>query len=140
MKKALFYIINFTWCIAQNILGALLLIKYRKCERARFFNHIIVYHNSHWGGVSLGMFVFINGKREEEWIKAVKVHETGHSLQSLILGPLYLFIIGIPSFVWCNAKRYKELRAKTGRSYYDFYCERWANKLGERYTKMPAPK
>lgn len=32
--------------------------------------------------------------------KTIK-HEYGHQLQSYILGPLYLLIIGLPSGLWC---------------------------------------
>ena len=54
-------------------------------------------------------------------------HEFGHYKQSLILGPLYLFVIGIPSICLNIISRYNK---KVWENYYNFYTERWANKLG----------
>lgn len=140
MKLILFYIINFTWGILQNIMGLFLLIKYRKCKKKWFHGALIIYHNENWGGISMGMFIVINGNRKEKWITETKVHEYGHCIQTLILGPLYLFVVGIPSFIWCNAKKYITLRKEKQVSYFDFYPERWANYLGEKTTKQPSPK
>ena len=54
-------------------------------------------------------------------------------MQSLLRGPLYLFVIGIPSAGWCNAHRFEKMR-RAGASYFDFYPEKWAEKWGERAT------
>jgi hypothetical protein len=48
-----------------------------------------------FSGVSLGNYIFINQNRENDIY--IKDHEYGHSVQSIILGPLYLFVVGIPS-------------------------------------------
>lgn len=48
--------------------------------------------------MSLGLFIFMFGGRyigDEETLK----HEYGHSIQSKILGPLYLIVIGLPSLM-----------------------------------------
>lgn len=140
MKKFLYYLIQFTWGLPQNLIGFFLTRKYRKNRSESFFNSRIYYHNENWGGISLGMFIAINGKRDEEWTNGTKVHEFGHTIQSLILGPFYIFVIGIPSIIWCNSKKYNNLRANKGVSYFDFYPEKWANYLGQKVTKLPAPK
>ena len=64
------------------------------------------------------------------------MHEYGHSIQSLILGPLYLIIIGIPSTLWGFLPSLSAKRKKHHISYFIFYTERWANLLGERVTKQ----
>lgn len=69
----------------------------------------------------------------------MSVHEYGHTIQSLILGPLYLFVVGIPSFIWCNNKKCIAMRQDNNKSYYDLYCESWANRLGEAVTHEEAP-
>lgn len=140
MTKFLHYLIHFTWGLPQNLLGFLLTRKYRKGKKEKFFSSLIYYHNGDWGGISLGMFIIMNGKRDENWINTTKVHEYGHTIQSLILGPFYLFIIGIPSMIWCNAKKYIKLRKEKNISYFDFYPEKWANWLGEKTTKLSCPK
>jgi hypothetical protein len=139
MKKILYYLIQFTWGLPQNIVGFFLTLKYRKNKKENFFNSLITYHYDNWGGISLGMFILINGNRDKEWIDTTKVHEFGHSIQSLILGPLFLFVIGIPSIVWCNSKKYTKLRKESNVSYFDFYPEKWANYLGSKVTHLAAP-
>lgn len=82
------------------------------------------------GAVTLGNYVFVG--LNSEYIKTVK-HELGHTIQSKILGPLYLIVIGIPSITYCGLRRmFPSLRKK---NYYDFYTERWANNLSEKYIK-----
>ena len=73
---------------------------------------------------SLGLFVFLpDYKMPHTTIK----HEIGHSKQSTILGPLYLFIVCIPGLVWhymcVNFNIFKNI------NYYWFYTEKWADKL-----------
>ena len=82
------------------------------------------------GAVTLGNYVFVG--LNSEYRKTVK-HELGHTIQSKILGPLYLIIIGIPSITYCGLRRlFPSLRKK---NYYDFYTEKWANNLSEKYIK-----
>ncbi|MDD4316407.1 MAG: hypothetical protein PHC84_04540 [Clostridia bacterium] len=140
MKKLLLLLIDCTWAGLQNLLGIINFHKYRNCPGENFFGANIAYHSEEWGGISLGRFIVINGTRGDEWIAPTKVHEYGHYVQSLILGPFYLLIIGIPSMIWCNAKRFKNLRDKKGVSYYAFYPEKWANLLGEKFTGLSATR
>ena len=51
-------------------------------------------------------------------------HKSGHSVQSLILGPLYLIIIGIPSSMFAA-----NITAWAKKSYYWFYTEKWADSI-----------
>lgn len=82
------------------------------------------------GAVTLGNYVFVG--LNSEYRKTVK-HELGHTIQSKILGPLYLIVIGIPSITYCSLRRiFPSLRKK---NYYDFYTEKWANNLSEKYIK-----
>ena len=82
------------------------------------------------GAVTLGNYIFVG--LNSEYRKTVK-HELGHTIQSKILGPLYLIIIGIPSITYCGLRRiFPSLRKK---NYYDFYTEKWANNLSEKYIK-----
>jgi hypothetical protein len=140
MKNLLHFIIQFTWGLPQNLLGFFLTRKYRNEKKEKFFTSRIYYHKGDWGGVSLGMFIIMNGQKDEMWTLTTKVHEYGHTIQSLILGPLYLLVIGIPSFIWCKSKKYIKLREEKDVSYFDFYPEKWANFLGEKITKLSAPK
>ena len=74
-----------------------------------------------WGGISLGNFVYFRPPVYDKMIR----HEYGHCIQSRMLGPFYLLVIGLPSLLWA-------LWWHPGRSvgYYSFYTERWADRLG----------
>ena len=82
------------------------------------------------GAVTLGNYIFVG--LNSEYRKTVK-HELGHTIQSKILGPLYLIVIGIPSITYCGLRRlFPSLRKK---NYYDFFSEKSANYLSEKYIK-----
>ncbi|MBR5336866.1 MAG: hypothetical protein IK152_02665 [Lachnospiraceae bacterium] len=146
MKKALYVLIQCTWGIPQTLLGfVLFLINIRR--RHFFYHGAIVTEIPGRGSVSLGLFVFIGTVLptdlrtkhripDEEMEQRVLVHEYGHTIQSLVLGPLYLPVIGIPSVTWCTIKFTLGKGGK--RSYYRFYTERWANYLGEKATNKRA--
>jgi hypothetical protein len=133
-----YYLIQFTWGLVNNLIGALFLLANGKLKREFFHGACLSYHNGGWGGVSMGIFIFVNGNRGEEWVRGCRVHEYGHTLQSLLLGPLYMFVIGIPSFVWCNSKRCIKFRSEKGITYGAFYPEKWANAWGAAATGEPA--
>ena len=88
------------------------------------------------------------------------VHEYGHTVQSMILGPFYLLAVGLPSIIW--ARRWSKSQStavpasvrsggeeKLSRSlkrrlklkgvrYTSRYPENWANILG-RYSTGEEP-
>ena len=73
-------------------------------------------------GISLSTYyVIVEQEADSNTIK----HEKGHTIQSLILGPLYLIVIGLPSIIWAGL-----IYEHTNKSYYWFYTEAWADKLG----------
>lgn len=77
--------------------------------------------------MSLGLFIFVPANASERFLS----HEYGHCLQSLILGPLYLLAVGLPSLLWAGLPIFRNLREKRSRSYYSFYTERWADALAK---------
>lgn len=115
VKNILLYI----WCLPQNVLGLLFLL-FIKGEEKHSLNGITFYYA--WGfggGISLGKYIIMGSKSP----KSVK-HEYGHCIQSKMLGPLYLLVVGLPSLLhaaFCPCRRH---------SYYDVYPENWADKLG----------
>lgn len=60
-----------------------------------------------------------------------KLHEYGHALQSRLLGPFYLLIVGVPSTmrVAYAAAQYVFTR-KPWDGYYGGFPENWADRLG----------
>lgn len=73
-------------------------------------------------GISLSTYyVIVRQGADSNTVK----HEKGHTIQSLILGPSYLIIIGLPSIIWAGL-----IHKHTSKPYYWFYTEAWADKLG----------
>lgn len=118
-------IINWTWCLPQNIIGLFVLL-FTKLQGAKTerYNGTFVTRWKYGSGVSLGQFIFVSEYASEMTIK----HEYGHTRQSLYLGLMYLLVIGLPSIIWAGC--FGGYRAKHGVSYYKFYTEKWANALG----------
>ena len=71
--------------------------------------------------------------------RRILVHEYGHTRQSLLLGPFYLPLIGLPSLIWNRLPYFRRQRKAHKKAYYAFFPERWANELGERYLREEAP-
>ncbi len=136
MKKVLFYLIQFTWGLPQNLVGLIaFLILSRKNPHERFHNSFITYIDvENFGGVSIGIFIFINSKRTEGWLNDTRIHEYGHTIQSLVLGPVWAFVIALPSVIWCGLPALTKYRKDNDVSYYTLYCEGWANLWGSRWS------
>lgn len=128
MKSALLYL----WQLPQNILGIAVII----FTKARYNDISDDKSENYWltkkfrFGVSLGNYIIFGNIRVTP---NTLNHEKGHQKQSLYLGPLYLILIGIPSFCgniydrifhrkWDNRKRV--------RWYYGQPWEAWADRLG----------
>lgn len=137
MKKFLFYLIEFTWALPQNLVGGIAyLILSRKHEHERFHNSVITYvEKKGFGGVSIGIFIFINPDKKQDLLHDVRIHEYGHTIQSLFLGPVWPFIIALPSVIWCGVPALIKYRKEHDVSYYWLYCEGWANLWGARWSK-----
>ena len=130
MKQFLYTVLQILWGFPQTLLGFAVFLCSVKGNHYRYHGAVV----TEWKkktGLSLGLFLFIPGG---ECGKDFLVHEYGHTIQSLVLGPLYLFIIGIPSVLWCNLRCFAALRRKRRLTYQELYTERWANLLGEKMT------
>ena len=138
---------QWTWGIIQTFTGFVVFLLFRKCPHY-FFHGALVTEWNRWSSVSLGWFIFVADEKRHGWedqfrreeVRKVVVHEYGHTIQSLILGPLYFVVVGLPSGVWCNSKRCEHKRCNEHISYYSFPTERSANHLGEKVSKEKAPE
>ena len=112
-------VILYLWQLPQNILGLLFLLFIRGEKKHDLYGVRFYTAPKIKGGISLGQYMIL-GKETYNLVR----HEYGHYLQSKMLGPLYLIVVGLPSVLhaWlCPCKKH---------SYYDFYTEKWADKLG----------
>lgn len=140
MKRISHSLVNWSWCLPQSLLGVVwaLLVQFvidpKSRRLGRWRNtHVTLYRRIH-GGVSLGPWLFCHEDMVE---KGVLHHEYGHYRQSLILGPLYLPLVGLPSIGWAIVKKMGFFETV---SYYDFPTERWADRLARiRRGPLPGP-
>lgn len=165
LRGALFYAVQWTWGLPQNLLGLIIFLLLGRQERRRYHGAIATLFGQKAllpqnGAFSLGMFLFIPLSWGEEMIEKTLVHEYGHSIQSMILGPLYLPAVALPSVVWAQiwpaslnrarkalnragsvatAQRLSHgeldrLNRRANLRYTSRYPENWANALGEYAT------
>ena len=139
MGKVLYIVVQFTWGILQSLAGLGVLAVHARFPHRMHHGAIVTAWPSRFG-LSLGPFVFIPNALDGDEADLLLVHEYGHTLQSLALGPLYLFVIGLPSLIWARSHALARKRRATGRPYYDFYTERWASSWGERILGRPAKR
>lgn len=145
LPEPVFYMIQWIWGLPVNLIG---LIAYLICaaigwRTEKFGYAYIVYVPWKSGGLTLGLFIFMRENHPNEtWTYNTRIHEYGHTWQTLVLGVFYWIVIAIPSFVWCNF--FEGYRRKNNVSYYVFYPEKWANYNGQKATGLdmiiPEPK
>lgn len=131
-NKYLSYLVNFLlciWQITQIITGVIFLA---------IFHNYEIYHNEDahikvikvnkghlLGGAcfSSGPFIFVTPNCDDNTIR----HETGHSVQSMLFGPLFHILVSIPSVVRFWIRRIKN---KSDEWYLSQWPESSAEKLG----------
>ena len=126
------------WTLPQSIVGLIvILFTCAKPEKEWINNKGYEYSvakrfNNSWRGVSLGEFI-IFAKEDCVNYDSLK-HEYGHRVQSNYFGPLYLFIIGLPSILgnlWDRIAHKKWSYKERIEWYYKkLPWERWADILG----------
>ena len=117
-------IILWIWQFPQHIVVLLILLFIKGESKHKFDGITYYYYDPFPGGISLGNYMILGDK----WSQSIK-HEYGHTLQSRILGPLYLPIVGLCSITWAGL--YGSVIRETHNGYYKFWTEKWADKLGK---------
>lgn len=104
INKKLYWLLQLTWGLPMNIV-ALIVIPFVLLFRKHVIHHngysVIIEFGGNWGGLELGAFALCGGYtttcESVSYFDHVREHEFGHTLQNIIWGPLYPFVIGIPS-------------------------------------------
>lgn len=137
--KVFLRILTEIWQFPQHIIAyIIMLINHKSVEPMVNKDGILYYLVEHLFdcGVSLGNYIFLDSDGNYDCIMVR--HERGHQIQSLILGPLYLIVIGLPSIIGNIINR---IKYKYFKKYYnpDYYYkqpwEAWADKLGRVVRK-----
>lgn len=135
MKKVLYIFVQCTWGFFQTFIGLFFFLYNIKCEH-RFYRCAIETKWNYRGGLSLGMFIFTPTDKFENR-DLICVHEYGHTIQSLLLGPL-MFFVGVISVIWGDLPYFEKLRREKGVPYTACFVEAWASKWGELVSKEKA--
>lgn len=135
MKRLIYYILQFTWNLLTNILGLItfLVLVLTRHEVKMFGPNIVTIVGKSWGGLSLGIFIFTGENSKNNF--RLLAHEFGHSLQGLILGPLWLFLVGIPSSIRYNYRNIVSNK-KQLPPYDSIWFEGTATKYGLKYAQV----
>lgn len=110
------------WQLPQHLL-ATLVIRVTGAVKASEHKGASVYLTHFLPGISLGEYIILRRGASRRTV----LHEYGHTVQSRMLGPLYLLVVGIPSLSMNLLTRAGVLRADR---YYDRWPENWADRLG----------
>ncbi len=130
-------ILRFLWQFPQNCLALILLLYLtkicRKTAEKEVYKGITYYWVKDWrNGVSLGDYVLLGTVYHNPTYRTQE-HEWGHTRQSLIFGPLYLLVIGLPSALgnlWDRIAHRGWSYKESARWYYSQPWEKWADRLG----------
>ncbi|MBQ9044817.1 MAG: hypothetical protein IJ112_02575 [Oscillospiraceae bacterium] len=141
-------LLQWTWGLPQTLCGSVVYLRYHNNPHAPYHGALVTVW-PHRSSVSLGMYIFVSehlirkqrtthNRRsftEEPAVQRIVMHEYGHTIQSLMTGPLYLAVVGLPSLIWNQSPAMERLRRKKKRSYYSVYPEKQADRLGERVLR-----
>ena len=131
LKKHVYTAAQWTWGLPQTLLGAALYAAHRNDDHFEYRGA----RATAWDrdtGISLGKYIFVPRSAGESPGRFLLEHEYGHTLQSLILGPFYLLLVGAPSILWHKLPYFRNKRKRTGRSYYSAPFEKTANILAAK--------
>lgn len=134
MKKTLYYLLSFTWGIVMTAIGflvggALTLFGHRAIKEGPCWCFIV---GDNWGGVSLGPVMLMSPANYNAG-RTVK-HEFGHSLQNCIWGPLFPFVIAIPSATRYCVREFQQNKGTPPTTDYDaIWFEGQATEWGNKY-------
>ena len=128
-RRLFYYVIQFSWGLIQSLAGAAVFLVLIKREHFIYRGSIATVWKNR-SSASIGAFIFISDSLSGGLKDDIVKHEFGHTIQSMILGPLYVPVISLPSMLWCMLPFLVKLRSRKKIDYYSFYTERWANRLG----------
>ena len=130
--RALFYLIQFTWGLSVNLVGLILFLCCRvRFHSEKFCNGVVTFLPRLSGGFSLGIFLFVGATDTADSV-GLYAHEYGHTIQCLLLGPLYWLVVALPSVIWCHG--FSNYRLKHSIAYDALYCEHWATAWGRAWS------
>ncbi len=135
----LFYILSFTWGFIGSFIGLLMLIPFAitknvRVNRGRLYGVFSKKFGSGWG-FEMGCFFFTSYDCATD--EDLMLHEMGHGLQNICLGPFQLFVVSIPSMIryWYRELHYYRKGKIPPTEYDSIWFEHWATSWGNKYLR-----
>jgi len=133
--RKLYYILACTWGIIMTVAGVLvsgLLQAVKLFAKDKIKITFKPYHwiysisvgPDYWGGFECGLCFL----RDQKSTGSLNAHEFGHTFQNCLFGPLFLFIVAIPSATWYWSRELSE--ANTKKPYDSMWFEDAATQCG----------
>lgn len=139
LRLTKFYLLSFTWGLPWTLIGLVVFgiswVYFHEQMEIRLIDGriAVTFTESRFGGVSLGIVYFVDSSDSFR----LHTHELGHTIQSMYWGPLFIFVIAIPSFARYHYRRWfrhnKPSKFRTFPPYDSVWFEGQATSLGEKY-------
>jgi hypothetical protein len=140
MNPKLYYTLNYTWGIIMTFIGfcVALVVQARGIKPQKHAGATYYQFGDNWGGISFGPYFFCCNQSGEH----TKNHEFGHSLQNAIWGPLFPFVIAIPSFIRCqkfnsNIKKGIPNKEDYDAIWFEGQATEWGTKVAKEWDNLP---
>lgn len=131
MRKTIFYALSIVWGLPMILVGAcaalVLTIFGHHPKRYGLCWHFKV--GEAWGGISLGLVIITDNSPSISTCN----HEHGHALQNCLWGPLFLFVIALPSVVRYWVREFQLSRGKALKPYDSIWFEGQASRWGSMF-------
>ncbi len=110
LRAAGYWLVSLTWGGLMTLAGALIALGMLLSGHApkKLGPNLYFEVGRGWGGMEYGAFFFVAKDAGE----STRLHEAGHGIQNLILGPLMPFVVCIPSAVRYWMRRFGSERGK----------------------------
>ena len=109
-KTAGYWLVSLTWGGVMTWTGAFIALAMLLSGHApkKLGPNVYFEAGYGWGGMEYGAFFFVSKDARED----TRLHEAGHGIQNLVLGPLMPFLVCIPSALRYWMRRCKTLSGK----------------------------
>ena len=110
LRRAGYWLVSLTWGGVMTWTGAFIALVMLLSRHApqKLGPNVYFEVGLGWGGMEYGAFFFVSKDAGEE----TRLHEAGHGIQNLVLGPLMPFLVCIPSALRYWMRRCKTLAGK----------------------------
>ncbi len=138
----IYYVLSYTWGLLMTIVGWVtygfikLFLRKKIVTSGKFGPSRYIMIGKNWGGLSLGTNFLLADGMGPTWTQHTGEHECGHTFQNALLGPLFLFLVFIPSVIryWYQTSQVK--KHKPTKEYDSIWFEGCASDAGAYLAQM----